>query len=74
MSGLPGLPQHVSAQRLMDFTEDGIDLTEAEWTHIQNCPECRDAYSGFLSVKQPQPKPTARILQFRPKGGLAQKL
>jgi hypothetical protein len=67
MSRSPDVPQHVSAQRLIDFTEDGFDLTEVEWAHIQNCPECREAYSGYLSVKRPQPKPTARILQFRPK-------
>jgi hypothetical protein len=68
MSRSSEVPQHVSTQRLIDFTEDGSDLTEAEWAHIQNCPECREAYSGYLSVKQPQPRPTARILQFRPKG------
>jgi hypothetical protein len=61
------LPEHVPSQRLVDFTNDTSDLTDVEWMHIQNCPECREAYSGFLSVRLPEPERGGRILQFRPR-------
>jgi hypothetical protein len=61
------IPQHVSLQRLADFTNDGSDLTEVEWLHIQNCLKCQEVYAGFLGARPSEPKPSAKILQFRPK-------
>jgi len=67
MSNAFDLQGHVPSQRLADFTNDAFDLTDREWMHIQNCPECREAYSGFLSESRPEPERRGTILQFRPK-------
>jgi hypothetical protein len=59
--------EHVSLQRLADFTNDVSDLTEVEWLHIQNCPKCQEAYAGLLCARPPESQPSGKILQFRPK-------